>query len=171
MNTKMTYGGIGPKLALISLPYLILTVLIMQKDQQFLKLQFLNNLWFYRIGLAWIGIGIIFYLASAITFLRNFKKGILITRGTYSICRNPIYASIIVFIIPGLGLIYYSAMIGSIAVVLYINFKISIHGENIVLARNFGEAYIKYKEEVNEIIPFPKFRIKQFKKSTQPKGV
>jgi len=39
--------------------------------------------------------------------------------------------------------------------VLYIGFKISIHGETNVLRRIFGEEYDKYEKLVNEIIPFP----------------
>jgi len=42
--------------------------------------------------------------------------------------------------------------------VLYLNFKISIHGENKVLEREFGEAYENYRKRVNEIIPFPVIR-------------
>jgi protein-S-isoprenylcysteine O-methyltransferase Ste14 len=40
--------------------------------------------------------------------------------------------------------------------VLYIGFKISIHGESNVLRRIFGNEYEIYEKSVNEIIPFPK---------------
>jgi protein-S-isoprenylcysteine O-methyltransferase Ste14 len=39
--------------------------------------------------------------------------------------------------------------------VLYLGFKISIHGETIVLRRIFGEEYQIYEKSVNEIFPFP----------------
>lgn len=157
-TSKMTYGGIGPKLALITLPYVTLSITVMQIAPQFLDLNFLNISWIYRLGIIWIAIGIVFYISSAITFLKHFKKGGLITTGAYSLCRNPIYASIIVFVVPGLGLLFHSGLILSIALVLYINFKTSIHGENVVLQRIFGEEYRMYKKNVNEVIPFPKLR-------------
>lgn len=155
MNTKMTFGGIGPKMALISMPYIVLAILVMQRDPQFLKMHFDNSWWIVVAGYAWIGIGFIFYVATIRVFLTDFKKGLLVTRGTFSLCRNPIYASFIVFFIPGMALVFQSGMIFSIALVLYLNFKISIHGENIILQREFGEAFADYRKKVNEIFPFP----------------
>jgi protein-S-isoprenylcysteine O-methyltransferase Ste14 len=162
MNTKMTFGGIGPKLALITLPYILLSILITQKDPQFLKLNLADAEWITVAGYTLIGIGFLFYVTTIVVFLTDFKKGLLVTRGTFSLCRNPIYASFIVFFIPGLALVFQSGMILSVALVLYLNFKISIHGENKVLQREFGEAYIEYRKNVNEIIPFPRFRNKKF---------
>jgi protein-S-isoprenylcysteine O-methyltransferase Ste14 len=158
MNTKMTFGGIGPKLALISLPYIVLAMLVMQRDPQFLKLHYVDSNWMAVTGYTWIGIGLLFYVATIVVFLTDFKKGLLVTRGTFGLCRNPIYASFIVFFIPGLALVFQSGMILSIALVLYLNFKISIHGENKVLEREFGKAYETYRKSVNEIIPIPVIR-------------
>jgi len=158
MSTKMTFGGIGPKLALISLPYIVLAMLVIQRDPQFLKLPVDDFGWIAVAGYTLIGIGIVFYAATIAVFLTDFKKGLLVTRGTFSMCRNPIYASFIVFFIPGLALVFQSGMILSMALVLYLNFKISIHGENKVLEREFGEDYEDYRKCVNEIIPFPVIR-------------
>lgn len=162
MNTKMTFGGIGPKLALITLPYIVLAITVMQRDPEFLKLDFVNDKWLAWTGYAWIGIGIVFYAATIAVFLTDFKKGLLVTRGTFSMCRNPIYESFIVFFIPGLALFFQSGIIMSMALVLYLNFKISIHGENIVLQREFGDAFAEYRKRVNEIIPFPSI-LRQYK--------
>jgi len=158
MNTKMTFGGIGPKLALITLPYIALSILILLKDPYFLKLQSDDSMWIIVAGYFWIGVGLLFYFATIVVFLKNFKKGLLVTSGTFSLCRNPLYASFIVFLVPGLALIFQSGVILSIAMVLYLNFKISIHGENIVLEREFGETYVNYRKSVNDIIPFPRFK-------------
>jgi len=158
MNSKMTFLGIGPKLALISLPYIVLAMIVIQRDPQFLKLNFADAVWIAIAGYTWIGIGFLFYVATIKVFLTDFKKGLLVTRGTFGLCRNPIYASFIVFFIPGLGLVFQSGMILSIAVVLYLNFKLSIHGENKVLEREFGDAYETYRKSVNEIIPIPVIR-------------
>lgn len=158
MKTKMTFGGIGPKLALITLPYIVLACLVIQRDPQFLKLHYVDSNWMTVTGYAWIGIGLLFYIATIVVFLTDFRKGLLVTRGTFGLCRNPIYASFIVFFIPGLALVFQSGMILSIALVLYLNFKISIHGENKVLEREFGEDYSDYRKYVNEIIPFPVIR-------------
>ena len=96
-----------------------------------------------------------FTVYSAVYFLKYFQTGKLITKGPFVLCRNPIYCSIIIFIIPSLSIIFHSGLTLSIALVLYIGFKISIHGETNVLRRIFGEEYEIYERSVNEIFPFP----------------
>lgn len=152
----MTLGGIGPKLALLCLPYIILSVVVMFEYPEFFDLKFLDYPVFRVIGFIWLGLGLIYWAASAVYFLKYFKTGELITKGPYALCRNPIYSSLIVFVIPSLALIFHSGLIFTIAVVLYIGFKISIHGENIVLRRTFGGEYKIYEKSVNEIFPFPR---------------
>jgi protein-S-isoprenylcysteine O-methyltransferase Ste14 len=157
MKTSMTLFGCGPKLALVCLPYVILSLIVMYKYPEFLDLKFLNFPYIKVLGFVWLGLGIIFWIYSAIFFLKYFKPGKLITQGPFGLCRNPIYSSIIVFIIPSLALIFHSGLILSISLVLYIGFKISIHGETYVLRRIFGEKYEIYEKSVNEIIPFPRY--------------
>ena len=151
----MTLFGCGPKLALLCLPYIILSLVVMFMYPDFFNLRFLDNIYARVLGYVWLAIGIVFWIYSAVYFLKYFKPGQLITRGPFGLCRNPIYSSIIVFIIPSLALIFHSGLTFSISVVLYIGFKISIHGETNVLRRIFGEEYDKYEKSVNEIIPFP----------------
>jgi len=157
MKTSMTLFGCGPKLAILCLPYIILSITVMYVYPEFFDLRFLNNIYAKIGGFAWLGLGFIFWIWSALFFIKHFKPGELITNGPFSLCRNPIYASIIVFIIPSLALIFHSGLTLSIAMVLYIGFKISIHGETNVLKRIFGEKYEMYEKSVNEIFPFPRY--------------
>jgi len=96
-----------------------------------------------------------FTVYSSVYFLKYFQTGKLITKGPFALCRNPIYSSIIIFIIPSLSIIFHSGLTLSIALVLYIGFKISIHGETNMLRKIFGEEYDLYEKSVNEIFPFP----------------
>lgn len=155
-NEKMTWGGIGPRLACITLPYVILALAVMHKDPGFLRLDFLDILPVEVFGYVLLGIGLVFWGASAVVFLKEFKQGKLIVRGPFALCRNPIYASIIVFIVPSFVLIFHSGMILTIDLVLYQNFTLSIHGERLVLRRTFGDAYASYERSVNELFPFPR---------------
>lgn len=161
MKTSMTLFGCGPRLALICLPYVILSIIVMYKYPEFFNLRFLALTYVKISGFILLGLGVIYWIYSAYFFLKYFKPGSLITKGPFALCRNPIYSSIIVFIIPSLALILHSGLIFSISIVLYIGFKISIHGEIIVLRRIFGEEYGKYEKSVNEIIPFPRFLLKE----------
>lgn len=153
----MTLFGCGPKLALLCLPYVILSLIVMYMYPEFFDLRFLNSIYAKVTGLIWLGFGITFWIYSAVVFLKYFKPGELMTRGPFALCRNPIYSSIIVFIIPSLALIFHSGLTFSISLVLYIGFKISIHGETSVLRRIFGEEYEIYEKSVNEIFPFPHY--------------
>ena len=153
----MTLFGCGPKLALLCLPYVILSLIVMYKYPEFLDLGFLDFFYIKVLGFVWLGLGIIYWMYSAIFFLKYFKPGNLITQGPFALCRNPIYSSIIVFIIPSLALVFHSGLVLSIALVLYIGFRISIHGETNVLRRIFGEKYEIYEKTVNEIFPFPRY--------------
>jgi len=155
-ETSLTLGGIGPKLALLCLPYIALSAAVMLKYPEFLDIKFLARPLFRILGYIWLGIGIIFWAYSGMFFLKYFKTGDLITGGPFALCRNPIYSSLIVFITPSLGLIFHAGLIFTVSVVLYIGFKVSIHGENIVLQRTFGKEYERYEDSVNEIIPFPR---------------
>jgi protein-S-isoprenylcysteine O-methyltransferase Ste14 len=157
MKTAMTLFGCGPKLALICLPYILLSIIIMIRYPDFFNLGFLDLTLFKIFGAIWLGLGLIFWVYAATYFLKYFQPGNLITKGPFGLCRNPIYSAIIVFIIPALAIIFHSGLTFSIAVVLYTGFKISIHGETIVLRRLFGEAYEIYEKSVNEIFPFPRY--------------
>ena len=156
----MTLFGCGPKLALLCLPYILLALIIMIKYPEFFDLRFINSLLFKVLGFAWLGLGLIFWVYSAVYFLKYFQPGKLITKGPFALCRNPIYSSIIIFIIPALATIFHSGLTYTISLVLYIGFVVSIHGEVNVLRRIFGDEYEKYEKSVNEIIPFPRYLFK-----------
>jgi protein-S-isoprenylcysteine O-methyltransferase Ste14 len=159
--TMKDLGGIGPRLATLCLPYVILAMVVRHKNPEFLRLKFLESPRVRTkakvLGIFWLGLGLIFWGYSAIYFLKHVGTGKLITKGPFALCRNPIYSAIIVFMIPGLALIDNSGMILSIASVLYVGFKNSIHGESIPLRRTFGDEYEEYESSVNEIFPFPRY--------------
>jgi len=157
MKTSMTLFGCGPRLALLCLPYVILSLIVMYRYPEFFDLKFLDFTIAKVAGFIWLGLGVIFWICSAIYFLKYFKPGKLIKEGPFALCRNPIYSSIIVFIIPALALIFHSGLLFTISLVLYIGFKISIHGEVNILRRIFGEEYQEYEKSANEIIPFPRY--------------
>ena len=139
------------------MPYILLSIVIMFKYPEFLSFSTLNILPVTIFGVLWGLIGLVFWIYSAIYFLINFKPGVLLISGPFRLCRNPIYSAIIVFILPAIGLILHSGLILTIPVVLYIGFKLTIHGETIILRRIFGDDYNKYEKSVNEIFPMPSF--------------
>ncbi|HLO89799.1 MAG TPA: hypothetical protein VK172_01420, partial [Lentimicrobium sp.] len=89
MKNDMTLMGIGPRLGLISLPYVLLALAVMYRFPGFLKLTFAAAPVFRVIAVFWLAVGFIFWTFSAIYFIRNFKPGELLTSGPFAICRNP----------------------------------------------------------------------------------
>ena len=53
MKTSMTFGGIGPKLALLCFPYVILSLSVMHRYPEFFDLSFLGYPYVKVIGFAW----------------------------------------------------------------------------------------------------------------------
>ncbi len=158
MAKKMSWEGIGPKLALSMLPYLALVITIMVIYPDFLKINFIPQTYANLISIIWGAIGIIFYIITSVTFFRVFYKNKLITTGPFALSRNPIYASFIIFFIPALAVYFRSWLLLSAAVALYLNFKILIKEENTILESIFGKEYLDYKKRVNELLPLPKLR-------------
>lgn len=154
----MTLFGCGPKLAMLCLPYILLSTVITLRYPEFLNFKSFAYLPITILGAVWLVTGLVFWIYSAIYFIKNFKPGILLTSGPFSLCRNPIYSAIIVFILPATGLLLHSGLILTIPVVLYIGFKLTIHGETIILRRTFGEAYDIYEKSVNEFFPITFFQ-------------
>ncbi|MFN8208394.1 MAG: methyltransferase [Bacteroidales bacterium] len=155
MKKNMTIFGVGPRIGLLTLPYLLICVFILIRYPDPLSLNFLPTYLFRTAGILLLVIGFGFYVSSGKTFIKEFPKGQLITRGPFKFCRNPIYASFIVFFVPGLALVFHSGLILTIALVMYINFRIMIQGEYSLLRENFGEQYLQYEKSVNEIMPLP----------------
>lgn len=152
----MTITGIGPKLALLSLPYIAFTIFltIKFKGVNIATLTKIPQNIILIAGLIILCLGVIFYISTVLTFIREFKKGILIKSGTYSLCRNPIYASFIIFFIPAISLIMNSWVVLTAALHLYIMFKLFVSEETVILQQTFGDEYVEYKKKVNELFPF-----------------
>jgi protein-S-isoprenylcysteine O-methyltransferase Ste14 len=96
---------------------------------------------------------LIFYLSTARMLLKGLKETKLMTKGPYRVCQNPLYASLILGLIPALSLIMNSWLVLTSSVIGYILFKIFIKSEYAELEKFFGEDYLKYKKETPEFFP------------------
>lgn len=159
MRKNMTQWGIGTKLALIGVPYFIIALIISRLWNNVFAFNIAPRSYIMALGLILLFIGIKFYIKTLKTFVLHFNQGVLLTRGTYSMCRNPIYSSFIVFFIPAISLLVNSWLCLTTFVVVYIMFKLNIENEYNCLKEKFKEDYINYENKVNEL--FPMYRIKK----------
>lgn len=161
MKTKITSpvglnaAGVGPKIfkwVTLVIMFGILTSIFFPSVSKFPS-DFLQPL--VIAGWFWITTGIIFWICAIVQFAINFPKGKLITTGVYSLSRNPIYASWMIFVLPGLAVVCNNWIFLLAAFVMFITFIQFIKEEEKTLTEIFGEQYIEYANKVNRILYFP----------------
>lgn len=152
---KLNLLGVGPKIGLVALPWLAASI--------FLSIKFPETFAFLRedsrainiAGLILIVSGAAMYFSTVPFLLKGIKEGKLVRSGAFRVCRNPLYASIILFIIPGVSLLMNSWLVLLTSVVAYIAFKYLIRSEYIEMEKFFGDDYRRYCAETPEFFPFP----------------
>ena len=87
--------------------------------------------------------------------LKGIKETRLITKAAFYLCCNPLYAAIILLIVPGVALMMNSWLVLTSSIAAYLVFKLSIKKEYDEMIAFFGDEYKKYSEETPEFFPFP----------------
>jgi len=87
--------------------------------------------------------------------LPGIRANRLITKGAYGLSQNPLYAVLILFLVPGVGMVLNSWIILTIAIVGYLAFRKFIHEEEELLERIFGEEYRNYCKKTSLFFPNP----------------
>lgn len=152
---KLNFLGIGPKIAMVFLPWLTATIVLsnIKSDLFIYSTGYSNLLLIAGIILMIIGLG--FYFSTVRLLLKGLKETRLVTNGVYSLCQNPLYLSIMLLIIPALSFILNSWLVLTTSIVGFILIKLLIRNEYKELEKFFGEEYLKYKRETPEFLPFP----------------
>ena len=102
-------------------------------------------------GWVWLSIGIVLWISAVIQFIVLFPKGKLITTGVYALSRNPIYASWIIFVLPGLALVCNNWIFLISALVMLIAFLTHIKEEEMQMNEHFGDSYKAYVKKTGKI--------------------
>lgn len=150
----MTVLGIGSKLLQFIIPYFVLVAALTFLYPEIFAIPLIPRSITVIIGLILTGFGLFFLIVTLRTFAAEFRKGNLITSGTFSLCRNPIYASWTIFIVPGIGFLVNSWLELTAVLLMYVIFKIYIGEEERILVGNFGEKYTVYRNSTPELFPF-----------------
>jgi len=151
----MTRCGIGPKFSIITVLYGVAASCTTYYHPGFFLIRSIPFWFLVSIGTILLAVGLFIYLVSLKVFNAGYKKGRLVTEGPFSIVRHPIYASWILLVYPGLACFFRSWLMFGAPLVAFIFFKIFIHEEEKHLAKKFGRSYQTYRENVNQLFPFP----------------
>jgi len=107
------------------------------------------------VGGLWLAAGLVMWGLTLRVFLDEFPRGDLIVDGTYRYSRNPLYASLIVFVIPGIALI---AASWAILLAAFLGVALAyplVRCEEHDLERTYGAAYREYRAHTSWLFPLP----------------
>ena len=150
----MTKWGAGPKFALYSAIYCLLMFGLTRYLDPLFKITLVAYRMLVWIGLILIALGVPFYLFSAVSVMRAFKAGRLVTGGAYGMCRHPVYSAWLVFLVPGIALLINSWAFLTAPFVMYLILRALVKEEEIYLEETFGQEYLAYKEDVPAVLPY-----------------
>lgn len=143
----MSIIGSGRLIAVPTLIYLLLTVLISSWTKPLFTISE-NNSILTTTGLILIAAGLVSVFFSGRQLIAAYKSSSLKTDGMYRVCRNPLYASYLFFVLPGICLLFNSWLVLSTVIVLYISITVFVKKEYAYLEEKFGDEYRKYLEQV-----------------------
>lgn len=152
---KLTFLGIGPKIARITIPWLLIAIALTLIFPRIFTFGKEMEEPFLIAGIVLLVIALVLYIATLRLMVPGIRNNSLITGGVYRICRNPLYSALLLFLIPGLGLLLNSWIIPTASLVGCLLFRKFIHEEEEMLDRIFGEDYRKYRERAPLFFPNP----------------
>ena len=153
MKEKMSRWGIGPLFAALSIGYGIVTLAISRYYYPSFQIDFLPIWFLYSIGIALIFFGVPFWIISVITVMRAYNANELVTKGVFKCCRHPVYASWVVFIVPGITLLMKNWLGMFTPIFMYFILRLLVKKEEIYLENVFGSQYREYKNKIPSILP------------------
>lgn len=149
---KKTIWGIGPKLLSSTLLYFVITFYISSPYFQIsVASEQIGAIHLMSIALS--AIGIINWLVLGRLVVSIYMSGALYRKGIYAFCRHPFYANFIFILVPGICLFFNSWLILTTPLFMYFLFKYFINEEEAGLIKQFGDAYLQYRQEVNALVP------------------
>ncbi len=158
MQRQRRFFGIGLWLVLISFFIFTQAVIISLDHLHKFDLVFISRAVDSYAGMLWFLVGVLFWAAASWVFLRGWWQDRLVTSGPYRLCRHPMYAALIWFILPALGLISHSWLVMANVGLTYLAFKLLIGREDRYLETAFGAEYLAYRARTNELLPWPRPR-------------
>ena len=155
MKQKMSIWGVGPQLALVSVLYATLMLVLHYLFYPFFVISRLPLWLSIAFGVALLAIGLPFLRASIRAINRGFDNGVLLKNGVYGVCRNPLYGSFIYFIVPGIVLLFRSWTMITVPVFMYLIFLGLVGKEERYLHRTFGPEFETYRKKTPRVFPNP----------------
>ena len=158
MTTRLSRWGVGPRIFSGAFGALIFAAAATYHWPEVCRVYRVPRSVAVTIAMALFVIGIVLWLAGVVSVMKAYNRDQLVTSGVYRLVRHPIYSAWIVLILPGVAFLARSWPLLLVPLVAYAAFKLLIHREDDNLRERYGQAYVDYRAQVNELIPIPRFR-------------
>jgi len=158
MEERPSRWGVGPRIAAVALAWAAIAGVATRVWPGACLITFLPRAALVVPGGLLVLFGFAMLVASARALNEAYRRRCLVDSGVFGLVRHPIYSAWIVLIVPGLALLTRSWPLLLTPIVAFIAFKRLIHREDDYLAREFGSAWVQYRNRVNELFPIPRVR-------------
>jgi protein-S-isoprenylcysteine O-methyltransferase Ste14 len=145
--------GAGPLWGSVTTAYFLVALAIHLATWPAFAIRALSPLLAGAVAACLIAAGVIVYLAAFAQLRRALARGQLATTGLYARTRHPLYAAAIGLIVPGVALALRSWLLLPMPLVAYLAARLAVRGEERRLASRFGDAYDRYRQRTNAILP------------------
>jgi protein-S-isoprenylcysteine O-methyltransferase Ste14 len=140
--------GVAPLIAVPTLVYLIITAVISYYTKPLFSIVKNDTDILVYAGIILIIPGVVMVAACGRKLLRSFDKNKLMTDGLYKFFRDPMYVAYLIFIIPGICLLFNSWLVLSAVLLNYILYSTLIKREHKYLEEKYGAEYKTYLDKV-----------------------
>lgn len=148
MSNKMKITGVAPHIAVPTFLYLIITAIISYLTKPLFSIKENDSVVLIYLGIALILPGVIMVAVCGRRLLKSFDKNKLMTGGLYKIFRDPMYVAYLLFVIPGICLMFNSWLVLTTVLLNYILYTTLIKREHKYLEEKFGAEYKAYLDKV-----------------------
>jgi protein-S-isoprenylcysteine O-methyltransferase Ste14 len=150
--------GDAPRLVLIAAPALLVaTVLTVFFPDAFSFTMRFRGV-FLSIAVILGAVALPFWASAAYELVRAWKEKRLATGGAYALCRHPIFAVWIFFLLPIAAFVFDSWLFLAADAVFVVASIIGARREEQELVAEFGEEYEAYRSRVRLLVPVPRLR-------------
>ena len=145
MQLKVLVGA-GSRVMGLTLPFIVAGVV----------LNILRPAWFTLgfgaggliAGIVLLAIGVPTWISSVALVLIRVPQKKLITTGPFAVVLHPLYTSVALLVIPGLGLLFDTWVGAGIGAILYVSSRIFAPAEEVILQKVFPAEYPRYRKKV-----------------------
>lgn len=148
MNNEMKITGVAPHIAVPTFLYLVLAIVLSYSANGMFTITQDGYAAIAVAGVVMIVIGVLMVASCGKKLLKSFNKEKLMTDGLYKIFRNPMYAAYMLFVVPGICLLFNSWLVLTTVIINSLLFFIFIRKEHRYLQEKFGKEYEEYLQKV-----------------------